>query len=73
MDRKGKVEAFFAAHDRWVADSHSQFCEEHPEWAEGQLEYCEDGSVYLGNMTWFPAGTVTPWAESEHGKPFQLD
>lgn len=28
-------------------------------------EVCENGSVYLGNLVWAPAGTVEPWQEPD--------
>ncbi len=61
---------FWARYNTWEAEAREQAREAvrqagfDPD--AGHLEVCEDGSVYRGNLTWFPAGTVTPWEKSTH-------
>ena len=55
---------FWEQYEQWEEQAAEQLRKRHPEWAgSGHQEICEDGSVYLGNMTWLPAGTVDPWVE----------
>jgi hypothetical protein len=53
-------------YEAWRASAILQFRSARTDLAseDGHVEVCEDGSVYLGNLAWLPAGTVTPWEEN---------
>jgi len=53
-------EEFFKRYNKWKEEQMEKLTVEKK---TGHCEVCEDGSVYLGNLTWFPKGTVTPWKE----------
>lgn len=51
------MEDLYDAYERWAREQLDKVAQHDPK------EVCEDGSVYLGNLAWLPAGTVTPWPE----------
>lgn len=57
-----KHEVFLEKYSRWEDRVQKQFSQKYPD-IGGHIEICEDGSVYLGNLMWFPANTVEPYED----------
>ena len=58
---------FFANYDLWISDCHGELLDKGYTTGDvSSFDICEDGSVYMGNLTFTGKGFVTPWLKSEY-------
>lgn len=58
MNNPNSTLTFWDLYEAWERRATAQARQMYP---TGHVEVCEDGSVYLGNMTWLEADTVERW------------
>jgi len=62
-----ETKIWFEHYDRWVADCRDELIEKgfHADDVKN-VDICENGQVYFGNLTITGKEYVTPWEKSEH-------